>query len=158
MPEKANEDDKRRNFSYIGHNMRLRQFNDKFQLFCLLLFVTAFTFSCNRLSEEQPILPPATHPLAREYIGYGVVNVSFVNLLSENGPKAISQGYIRRGTILRIIERARTNNNGKIESWVLGESNYQASGAVSRGWLQESSLLIFDNESQAITASKTMSQ
>jgi len=138
--------------------MRLRQFNTKFQLFCLLLFAIAFTFSCNRSSEEQPILPPATHPLAREYIGYGVVNVSFANLLSENGPKAISQGYIRRGTILRIIERARTNNNGKIESWVLGESNYQASGAFSRGWLQESSLLIFDNESQAITASKTMSQ
>jgi len=138
--------------------MRLRQFNTKFQLFCILLFATAFTFSCNRSSEEQPILPPATHPLAREYIGYGVVNVSFANLLSENGPKAVSQGYIRRGTILRIIERARTNNNGKIESWVLGESNYQASGAVSRGWLQEASLLIFDNESQAITASKTMSQ
>jgi len=138
--------------------MRIWQFSTKFQLFCLLLFATAFTFSCNRSSEEQPVLPPTTHPLAREYIGYGVVNVSFANLLNENDPKAVSQGYIRRGTILRIIERAQTNNNGKIESWVLGESNYQASGAVSRGWLQESALLIFDNESQAITASKTMSQ
>ncbi len=138
--------------------MRLRYFNVKLQLFCLLLFVIAFTFSCSRSSEEQPVMPPATHPLAREYIGYGVVNVSFANLLSENGPKAVSQGYIRRGTVLRIIERARTNNNGKIESWVLGESNYNASGAVSSGWLQESALLIFDNESQAITASKTMSQ
>ena len=138
--------------------MRLRHFYIEFQLFCLLLFATVFTFSCNRSSEEQPVLPPATHPLAREYIGYGVVNVSFANLLNENDPKAASQGYIRRGTILRIIERARTNNNGKVESWVLGEGNYQASGAVSRGWLQESSLLIFDNESQAINASKTMSQ
>jgi hypothetical protein len=128
------------------------------QFWCLLIFAAAFAFSCNRSSEEQPVMPPATHPLAREYIGYGVVNVSFANLLSENGPKAVSQGYIRRGTILRIIERAMTNSNGKIESWVLGESNYQASGTVSRGWLQESSLLIFDNESQAITASKTMSQ
>jgi hypothetical protein len=99
--------------------------------------------------------------LAREYIGYGVVNVSFANLLSENDPKAVSQGYIRRGTVVRIIERTRNNNRGNFESCVLVESNYQTqstSGAVSRGWLQESVLLIFDSESQAITASKTMSQ
>jgi len=115
-------------------------------------------FSCRRSSEEQPVMPPATHPLAREYIGYGVVNVSFTNLLSENSPNAISQGYIRRGTIVRIIERAQVNNKGKIESWILGESNYQAADTVSRGWLQESALLVFDSESQANTASKTMSQ
>jgi len=138
--------------------MRLNCFTANNQLFVLLLLVTVLEFSCNRSSEEQPVLPPATHPLAREYIGYGVVNVSFANLLNENDPKAVSQGYIRRGTILRIVERAHTNNNGKVESWVLGESNYQASGAVSSGWLQESALLIFDNESQAVTASKTMSQ
>ena len=123
-----------------------------------LLFLMVFTFSCSRSSEEQPVMPPATHPLAREYIGYGVVNVSFANLLNENDPKAVSQGYIRRGTIVRIIERSQSNIRGNTESWVLGESNYQSSGSVSRGWLQESSLLIFDNESQAITASKTMSQ
>jgi len=103
-------------------------------------------------------MPPATHPLARDYIGYGVVNVSFTNLLSENSPNAVSQGYIRKGTIVRIIERAQVNNKGKIESWILVESNYHASGPVSRGWLQESVLLVFDSESQANTASKTMSQ
>jgi hypothetical protein len=140
---------------HLGKNIQLSVF---------LPLALILAFSCSRSSEEQPVLPPATHPLAREYIGYGVVNVSFANLLSENGPKAVSQGYIRRGTIIRIIERAKNNNNGKIESWVLGESNYQAlstpgaSGNVSRGWLQESALLIFDNESQANTASKTMSQ
>jgi len=117
-----------------------------------------FAFSCNRSAEEQPVMPPATHPLARDYIGYGVVNVSFTNLLSENSPNAISQGYIRKGTIVRIVERAQVNNKGKIESWVLGESNYQTAGAPSRGWLQESVLLVFDSESQANTASKTMSQ
>jgi len=117
-----------------------------------------FAFSCKRSAEEQPVMPPATHPLARDYIGYGVVNVSFTNLLSENSPNAVSQGYIRRGTIVRIVERAQVNNKGKIESWVLGESNYQTSVAVTRGWLQESALLVFDSESQANTASKTMSQ
>jgi hypothetical protein len=141
--------------------MRLRYFHVNNQLIVLLTLVIAFSFSCRRSSDEQPVMPPATHPLARDYIGYGVVNVSFTNLLSENGPDAVSQGYIRRGTIVRIVERAQVNNNGKIESWILGESNYQpssASGGVSRGWLQESVLLIFDSESQANTASKTMSQ
>jgi hypothetical protein len=93
-----------------------------------------------------------------------VVNVSFANLLSDTGPKAVSQGYIRRGTVVRVVERAHINDKGIIESWVLAESNYQApstsgaSGGVSRGWLKETSLLIFDSESQANTASKTMSQ
>jgi hypothetical protein len=141
--------------------MRLKHFHVNNQLIVLLTMVIAFTFSCRRSSEEQPVMPPATPPLARDYIGYGVVNVSFTNLLSENGPDAVSQGYIRRGTIVRIVERVQVNNKGKIESWILGESNYlpsSASGGVSRGWLQESALLIFDSESQANTASKTMSQ
>jgi len=138
--------------------MRITYLRINTQLTVFFAFAVAFTFSCSRSSEEQPVIPPATNPLAREYIGYGVVNVSFANLLSENDSKAVSQGYIRRGTVVRIIERARVNNRGNIESWVLGESNYQASDAVSRGWLQESALLIFDNESQANTASKTMSQ
>ena len=138
--------------------MRITCLQINCQLVVLFTLAAAFTISCSRSSEEQPVLPPATHPLARDYIGYGVVNVSFANLLSENGPKAVSQGYIRRGTIVRIIERSQSNIRGNTESWVLGESNYQSSGSVSRGWLQESSLLIFDNESQAITASKTMIQ
>jgi hypothetical protein len=141
--------------------MRIKHFVVNIQLFVFLPLVIVFAFSCTRSSEEQPVIPPATHPLAREYIGYGVVNVSFANLLSDTGPKAVSQGYIRRGTVVRVVERAHINDKGNIESWVLGESNYQASsttGAVSRGWLKETSLLIFDSESQANTASKTMSQ
>jgi hypothetical protein len=138
--------------------MRIRYLYVNNQRIVLLLFVFVFLFSCRRSPEEQPVMPPATHPLAREYIGYGVVNVSFTNLLSGNDSKAVSQGYIRRGTIVRIIERAQINNKGKIESWVFGESNYQGPGAVSSGWLLESVLLVFDSEDQANTASKTMSQ
>jgi hypothetical protein len=138
--------------------MRIRLFYVNNQPIFLLALLIVLAFSCRRSTEEQPVTPPATHPLARDYIGYGVVNVSFTNLMNENGPNAVSQGYIRRGTVVRILERAQVNNKGKKESWVLGESNYQGSGAVSRGWLQESALLIFDSESQANTASKTMSQ
>jgi hypothetical protein len=138
--------------------MRIRHFYLNIQPIVLLVLLMVLAFSCRRSTEEQPVIPPATHPLARDYIGYGVVNVSFTNLLSENSPNAVSQGYIRRGTVVRIVERAQINNKGKIESWILGESNYQTAGAVARGWLQESALLVFDSESQANTASKTMSQ
>jgi hypothetical protein len=138
--------------------MRLKHFVVSIQLYFFLPLVIALAISCTRSSEEQPVMPPATHPLARDYVGYGVVNVSFTNLLSENSPDAVSQGYIRRGTVVRIIERAQVKNKGKIESWILGESNYQVSDNSSRGWLQESALLVFDSESKANTASKSMSQ
>ena len=138
--------------------MRINRFDTNIQHVIPLALLMVFAFSCSRSAEEQPVMPPATHPLARDYIGYGVVNVSFTNLLSESGPNGVSQGYIRKGTIVRIIERAQIKNKGKIESWILGESNYQSSGDVSRGWLQESALLIFDSESQANTASKAMNQ
>ena len=97
--------------------------------------------------------PPATHPLTREYIGFAVVNVSFTHLLNE--PAGISQAYIRRGTVVRILERRIRRINS--ESWILVEGNYQGSGAASVGWLYEDNVDVYDNESQAVTASKTMS-
>ena len=87
-----------------------------------------------------------------------MVNVSFAHLLSESGPNGVSQDYLRRGTVVRIIERVRINNRGNTESWVLAENNYRGSGGISRGWLQETSVVIYDSESQANTASKTMNQ
>jgi hypothetical protein len=101
-------------------------------------------------------MPPATHPLARQYIGYGVVNVSFIHLLSEPGSDGVSQGHLRRGTVLRIIERRQVINRGNSESWVLAEGNYRPPSVPSRGWLQESTVDIYDRESRAVTASRAM--
>ena len=132
-----------------------------FPLFFLFLFVFVFT-GCRRSDEDLPVMPPATHPLDRQYIGYGVVNVSFTHLLSEPGPSGVSRGYLRRGTVVRIIERRQIVNRSNPESWVLAEGNYQgalnAPGAVapSQGWLQETTVEIYDNESRANTASKAM--
>jgi len=116
---------------------------------------------CHRSTEEIPVMPPPTFPLARDYIGYGVVNVSFTNLLSEPSSGGISRGYLRRGTVVRIIERRTVANRVSGESWVLVEGNYSPSSgsqgpALSRGWLQETMLEIYDNESRADTASKAM--
>ena len=127
----------------------------------LALFIS-FVPGCSRSQDEVPVTPPATHPLVREYIGYGVVNVSFTHLLNEPDASGVSLGYLRRGTVVRIIERKPVINRGVSESWVLAEENSQgalnapAQGSSSRGWLQETTLDVFDNESRANTASKSM--
>ena len=114
--------------------------------------------SCRRGSEELPVVPPETHPLAREYIGFGVVNISFAHLLDESSSTAVSLGYLRRGTVVRIIERRVIVSSGGEETWVFVEGNYQGPGSVSNGWLPETTLVIYDSESRANTASRTMSQ
>ena len=115
-----------------------------FFFFSLLLF-SVFA-GCRRSSEDLPVVPPATHPLARQYIGYGVVNVSFTHLLDEPGSGGVSRGYLRRGTVVCIIERRQIINRTNPESWVFAEG----------GWLVEAALDIYDNESRANTASKAM--
>ncbi|MCL2232216.1 MAG: hypothetical protein FWB99_03975 [Treponema sp.] len=119
----------------------------------MILVLFLFT-GCNRSSQELPVTPPPTHPLARQHIGYGVVNVSFTHLLSEPGPAGVSHGHLRRGTVLRIIERRQIVLQGNSQSWVLAEENYEPS--PSRGWLQEATVEIFDRESRANTASRFM--
>jgi len=126
--------------------------NQAVYLLLILLVFAAFFSGCSRSAEEAPVLPPPTHPLAREYIGYAVVNVSFTHFLDE--PGGVSQAYIRRGTVVRILERRMARGNS--ESWILAEGNYQQGGDISRGWLQEAAVDVYDNESQAITASRSM--
>jgi len=141
--------------------MRIRYLIAKNQHLFLLLLSCVFLIalaSCRRNSEELPVAPPATHPLSREYIGFGVVNVSFTHLLDESSSAGVSLGYLRRGTVVRITERRHTVSRGGEETWVFVEGNYQGSGSVSSGWLPETALLIYDSESRANTASRTLSQ
>jgi len=112
---------------------------------------------CSRSAGELPVIPPPTHPLVRDYIGYGVVTVSFTHLLSEPGLSGISIGYLRQGTVVRIIERRAVTSKGKTASWVLAEGNYEGTGAPSQGWLEETTVAVYENESMAQTASKAMS-
>ena len=136
--------------------MRVSSFFSHSQAMPLFLVLLVFLFAgCRRSAEELPVTPPATHPLARDYIGYGVVNASFTHLLSEPG-SGISQGHLRRGTVVRIIERRQLINQDDSELWVLAEGNYLPPAVPSRGWLQETTVEIFDRESRAITASRAM--
>ena len=142
--------------------MRIKHFNQNIQLFALVLSLIFSFASCRRSADELPVIPPETSPLAREYIGFGVVIVSFTHMLSEPDSAGVSQGYLRRGTVVRIIERRNSMNNNSAEFWVLAEANYRGSagtpGNSFQGWLQASTVDIYDNEDRANTASKNLNQ
>jgi hypothetical protein len=129
------------------------------------VFLAAFIFlslcACNLKKEEKTVSPPLTFPLSQSYIGYGVINVSYTRLSAgiEESASAGSAaggsdaGYLRQGDVVRIIERRLVKNEGKTEAWVLVMS-IEGGG---KGWLKESLMNIYGNESQAVTASKTKS-
>lgn len=115
-----------------------------------------FFISCGRTGSDISIIPPPTNPLARDIIGCGVVEVSFAHVQAEPGSND-SLGYLRRRSVVRIIERGSVNNNGNMESWVKIDSPYSgAPDGKIQGWLRESSLIIYDNEDQAQTAARAM--
>jgi len=105
--------------------------------------------ACNPRKEEKPVSPPLTFPLSQSYIGYGVINVSYTQVSSNIDESGASAGYLRQGSVVRVIERRLIKNEGKTETWVLVEGS-------AKGWLKEPLVDIYGNESQAITASKSV--
>jgi hypothetical protein len=136
--------------------MRLRVIFNNYQGFVLLL--PFFFLFCSRSSEETPVIPPPTNPLVREFIGYGVVNDSFIHVVNEPRQDGASLGYLRKGSLVKIMERRILNNRGNPEIWVLVDAQYSGvpEGQI-QGWLGERSLSIFNNEVQAVTAAEAMS-
>jgi hypothetical protein len=116
-----------------------------------LIFVCVLLVSCGGKGEEKPVIPPATSPLSRPVIGYGVINVSYTHVNAEPKEGAGSPGYFRRGSLVRIIERRQVKIDERADSWVLVEGAY-------RGWLKEEVVDIYDNEFQAKTAEESMTQ
>lgn len=113
-------------------------------LTALMLFL-----SCARSSEEIPVLPPPTHPLSRSLIGYGVISASYTHVVDIPSQRGISLGYLRRGSVVPVVERRYINNQGTAESWIMVDGNY-------RGWLKEEVVVIYDHEAQAQTAAESM--
>jgi hypothetical protein len=111
---------------------------------------------CGKNNGEIPPDPPATPPLSRQAIGYGVVNVSYTLVAEEPGEGEVSLGYLRRGSLVKVTERRVLKKQETAERWVLAE------GIVPpeqfRGWLKESVVDIYDNEFQAKTAAEFMTQ
>ena len=110
----------------------------------LLLIVLS---ACTGRKDDIPVMPPPTLPLTQGQIGFGVVNVSYTRVNSQPNENSALSGHLRRGSVVRIMER-RLIQSGRIpESWVLVEANFQ-------GWLRETLVDIYHNEQQAKTASR----
>ena len=109
--------------------------------------------SCSPKNEDVVIIPPVTFPLSKPYIAYGVINISYTQLNNlpkdNNSQNGISFGYLRKGSIVNILERKQENIDGKIETWVLVQGE-------ATGWIKESLVDIYENERQAQTASQIM--
>jgi len=135
--------------------MRVGVLRKRGQAFALI-FPFIF-FSCGRNREEIAVIPPPTNPMIREFIGYGVVNVSFVHILNEPVQDGESIGYLRKRSMVKIIERSSLRDRGNVETWVKIDTEYTGvPDNKIQGWLREASLNIYDNEEQAYTAAQAM--
>ena len=133
------------------------------QLTLLFLFIFgALCFSsCKLNKEEKPVIPPLTSPLTRDYIGFGVITASFTHINEDPAEDSRSLGYIRRGSLVRIIRRQVIKTQDAYVSWVLTDGKFDEAGqsefkSPAQGWLKEDVMEIYDNESQARTASEAM--
>jgi hypothetical protein len=118
-----------------------------------MVFAFLLLCACGAKKEETPALPPLTSPLTQSYIGFGVVNVSYTRITTQPGDdnpdENSSPGYLRHGAVVRILRRQMVKTREKAEPWV------QVEGA-STGWLKEALVDIYTSESQAQTASETI--
>jgi hypothetical protein len=126
-------------------------FNNFHRQGCFLALVV-FLLSCSSCSEKEEIqlVPPATPPLSRGEVGYGVVNVSYTHVVDQ--PGGLSLGYLRRGSVVRVMERRAGPAEG---AWVLVEGHGDLS-LESPGWLRETLIDVYPTEAQAYTASESL--
>jgi hypothetical protein len=138
-------------------------------IFLLIIMFALFnSSSCNANKEEKPVIPPETSPLSRNYIGFGVITASFTHINEDPVDDSASLGYLRRGSLVRIIRRQVIKTQGAYISWVLIDEKFDgppnqlienginAAQSFAPGWLKEDIMVIYENESQARTASDSM--
>jgi hypothetical protein len=119
---------------------------------CVLALIL---FSCGGKNEAGPVIPPETPLLSRSVIGYGVINVSYTHAADSPGSAGLSLGYLRRGSVVEILERRLIKNAGNTGSWVLVKEN---SAQKIQGWLPASVVDVYDTRGQAETASESMAR
>jgi hypothetical protein len=112
---------------------------------CICIAFSSVALSCSSRKEEAPVIPPITSPLTREYIGFGVITASYTHIMAEPVSNTVSLGYLRRGSLVKILQRSVVRNDNTSEFWVQVEGN-------QNGWLKEEVMDIYDNEDRAKTA------
>jgi hypothetical protein len=122
------------------------------------LFLAVFLSlgGCGKNTGEISLVPPSTPPLSRPVIGYGVINVSYTLVVDQPGEGERSLGYLRRGSLVKVLERRILKKQETADPWVLAEGT--VSPGQSRGWIKESAVDIYGNEFQAKTAAESMTQ
>jgi hypothetical protein len=118
-----------------------------------LLAVSVITAlcACGVNKEDIPVIPPVTSPLSRDYIGFGVITSSFSHIMAEPSQDSHDFGYLRRGSLVKIIRRQTIRTQDGFSSWVFTDGN-------QKGWLMEDAMEIYESEDQAKTASESMSK
>jgi len=117
----------------------------------MLLIYGLALCACGGKNEESLVIPPVTSPLSSEYIGFAVINVSFTHVRAQPEEGSVSLGYLRRGSLVRVIERRIITGAEGPRSWVLTEGPPQ-------GWLREDVMDVYNSESQARTASESVTR
>ncbi len=125
-------------------------YNAKYVLKISFLVALIFSSSsCFLSSPEKELRPPATFPLTRATLGYVLITDTYTQLLDSLGKNSVSLGVLRKGAILPVFERSIVQNENKAERWILVM-------AQEKGWIRESSGLLFATEAQAKTALNSM--
>jgi hypothetical protein len=136
----------------------VKRVNSQLLLFaCVAVFAAIAAASCGGRKDDNPVIPPETSPLSRDYIGFAVITASFTHIVAAPEENSNSIGYLRRGSLVRVMKRQAVKTGNTFVSWVLidGEQQGGPQGAP-QGWLKEEVMDIYDNESQAKTASDAM--
>ncbi|MCL1994446.1 MAG: hypothetical protein FWG66_16000 [Spirochaetes bacterium] len=123
--------------------MRVRQRH----IILSVAFFVLILASCGRRQDERSIMPPASFPLSRDYVGYGVVSASFIHIMEEPVGSSESLGILRRGTSVRIVERR-----------IIGQQAWLKIEAEQNGWVTEEVMEIFYSEGRARTAAQIMNR
>jgi hypothetical protein len=79
--------------------------------------------------------------------------VSYTHVVDKPDSKSFSLGYLRRGSVVRVLERRGVNQ----DLWILVEGHGDIS-LDSPGWLPESVIEIYPTQAQALTAAESLLQ
>ncbi len=115
-------------------------------LSCFSLLVS----SCWRSGYVPTVDPPPNPPLTRP-IGYAVVTLSYTRLFDSPGGSGVALSYLRRGSVLPIVERRSIVSEYSTERWILIEN-------TERGWLPELAVSVYNTEAAAKTAAERLSK
>ena len=119
------------------------------KIFFLLLI---FLCGCIRSKTNIELYPPQNEPLTGSVLGYGVVIAQFVHIRAEPGDGGDLTGYLRKGALVKVLERRNINDNDSLASWLLVNED---EGPIL-GWINERFIEVYDNRNRAITASSLL--